>query len=92
MVAESDGYLVIHTVLDGAPVVPVFIGNLPITEGDNVNLAVTIEYNFVAGETYFAMLHMETDGNNTYDFGERMTDVDTPVMNGDEVVGEVFGR
>lgn len=89
--AESDGYLVVHTVLDGAPVVPASIGHVPVKAGDNADLAVTIEYNFVAGETYFAMLHEETNGNDTYDFGEGMTDVDTPVMSGGKVVGEVFG-
>jgi hypothetical protein len=91
VMAKSDGYLVIHTVLGGAPVVPASIGHVAVKAGDNVNLAVTIGYDFVAGETYFAMLHEETNGNATYDFGAGMTDVDTPVMNDGKVVGEVFG-
>jgi len=89
--AKSDGYLVIHTILDGAPVVPASIGHVPVMAGDNADLAVKIGYDFVAGETYFAMLHEETNGNDTYDFGEGMTDVDTPVMSDGKVVGEVFG-
>jgi len=92
VVAETDGYLVIHTILDGAPIVPASIGHAPVMAGDNADLAVTIAYDFVAGETYFAMLHEETNGNDTYDFGEGMTDVDTPVMSGGKVVGEVFGQ
>lgn len=91
VVAKSGGYLVIHTILDGAPVVPASIGHVPVKAGDNADLAVKIGYDFVAGETYFAMLHEETNGNATYDFGEGMTDVDTPVMNDGKVVGEVFG-
>jgi hypothetical protein len=78
--------------LDGAPIVPAAIGHVPVMAGDNASVAVTIDYDFVPGETYFAMLHAETNGNDTYDFGEGMTDVDTPVMSDGKVVGEVFGN
>ncbi len=90
VMAENDGYLVIHTMLDGAPVVPASVGHVAVKAGANADVAVTIDYDFVAGETYFAMLHDETNGNGTYDFGEGMTDADTPSMSGDKVVGVAF--
>lgn len=90
IVAEEDGYVVIHTVLDGQPIAPASIGNAPVTAGNNENVEVTIDYDFVPGEDYVAMLHAETNNNDTYDFGEGSTDVDTPVAVDEEVVASPF--
>lgn len=35
------------------------------------------------GTDYVAMIHYETNDNDTYDFAEGMTDVDTPGMRPD---------
>jgi hypothetical protein len=51
---------------------------------------VTIAMPFVRGESYVAMLHEETNDNDTYDFGEANTDVDTPVMNDDRPITSAF--
>jgi len=88
--ADKDGYLVIHTMLDGAPVVPASIGHVAVKAGENPDVAVKIDYDFVKGEKYFAMLHEETNGNTSYDFGAGKTDVDTPAMSGGKVVGVAF--
>ncbi|WP_102107524.1 DUF7282 domain-containing protein [Oceaniglobus roseus] len=78
--APSDGYLVIHEVRGGQVVAPQSLGYTPVMAGDNANVAVDIGMPFEEGMTYQAMLHAETNGNDTYDFGEGMTDVDTPVV------------
>lgn len=90
IVAEEDGYVVIHTVLDGQPVAPASVGNAPVPAGVNEDVEVTIDYDFVPGEDYVAMLHAETNDNDTYDFGEGSTDVDTPVTVDGEVVVSGF--
>ncbi|EAR51266.1 hypothetical protein OG2516_17595 [Oceanicola granulosus HTCC2516] len=77
---EQDGYLVLHTMQDGEVVVPQSIGSTPISAGDNSDVTVTAEYPLVEGENYVAMLHVESNGNSTYDFGPGNTDVDTPVV------------
>ena len=88
--AAADGYLVIHAMSDGAPVVPASIGHVMVPQGVHTDLPVTINYPFVSGESYMAMLHVETNGNDTYDFAAGMTDVDTPVMQDGGIVASVF--
>ncbi|MCQ0987845.1 DUF7282 domain-containing protein [Jiella marina] len=90
VMADADGYVVIHRMVDGEPAVPQSIGHTMVPAGESANVAVTVDQPFVAGENYFAMLHQETNGNGTYDFAEGMTDVDTPVMDGGQVVGVAF--
>ena len=78
--ADQDGYIVLHAVLDGKPVVPASIGHAMVKKGDNKNVVITSDYPLVNGEDYVAMLHVESNGNQTYDFGPGSTKVDTPVM------------
>jgi hypothetical protein len=88
--ARHDGYVVIHAVKDGMPVTPGSLGHAAIDAGRNENVMVTIAMPFVRGESYVAMLHEETNDNDTYDFGEANTDVDTPVMNDDRPITSAF--
>ena len=84
--AEQDGYIVVHTVLDGQVVAPASIGHTAISAGENTDVTVPTNYPLVEGESYVAMLHVESNDNGTYDFGEGSTDVDTPVVvNGEPV-------
>lgn len=78
--AEKPGYVVIHAVQDGTAVVPASIGHAPVQAGENKDVVVTLDDPPAAGAGYVAMLHVETNGNSTYDFGEGSTDVDTPVL------------
>ena len=78
--AAKDGYLVVHAVKDGKPVVPGSIGHTTIKAGENVDVAVKIEGGAHSGTEYVAMLHDETNGNGTYEFGAGSTTVDTPSM------------
>lgn len=83
----SNGYVVLHQVEDGQPVVPQSIGHTAVTEGANTDVAITAEMAFEPGTRYAAMLHDETNGNDTYEFGPGSTEVDTPTMvNGSPVV------
>lgn len=76
---DKPGYLVVHDSLDGAPVVPDSIVHVPLEGGEAKLVAVPVA-GLESGKEYFVMLHYETNGNTSYDFGPGSTDVDTPVM------------
>lgn len=88
--ADQAGYLVIHETKDGKPVAPASIGHVAIDKGDNADVAVTTDMPLEPGTDYVAMLHSETNDNDTYDFAEGSTDVDTPVMVDEKPVVETF--
>jgi uncharacterized protein (DUF2141 family) len=78
---DMDGYVVVHAVADGAPVIPASLGHAAVPAGESMDVTVPVE-GLVPG-SYIAMIHYETNGNGMYDFGEGMTDVDTPGMRPD---------
>lgn len=80
---DKDGYVVIHAVESGEAVIPASIGHTAVPAGDSENVAVEIEGGAMEGTDYVAMIHYETNDNDTYDFAEGMTDVDTPGMRPD---------
>ncbi|SDF11031.1 DUF7282 domain-containing protein [Limimaricola pyoseonensis] len=77
---RQDGYIVVHAVENGAPVVPESIAHAPVMAGENMDVMVTLPMALEAGTELVGMLHAETNGNGTYDFGDGMTEVDTPVV------------
>ena len=87
---DQPGFLVVHNMVDGEPVVPASIGHTYIEAGTTNDVAVEIDEAFSADEQYMLMLHYDTDGDGVYSFGEGMTDVDTPVMVDDAPVTAVF--
>lgn len=80
---DQDGYVVIHAVEDGAPVLPGSIGHTAVAAGTTEDVSVPVEGGAMEGTDYVAMIHYETNDNDTYDFSEEMTDVDTPGMKPD---------
>ena len=81
---DKDGYVVIHAVEDGQPVIPASIGHTAVPSGTTENVSVEVEGGAMEGTDYVAMIHYETNDNDTYDFGEGSTDVDTPGMRPDD--------
>ncbi|CAD5271168.1 conserved exported hypothetical protein [Bosea sp. 62] len=79
---DKDGYVVIHAVADGKPVLPESIGHTAVKTGTTSNVTVKVP-GANAGTDYVAMIHYETNGNATYDFGKASTTVDTPGMKPD---------
>ncbi len=65
VVAPQDGWMVIHAQKDGS-IGPV-IGHAPVTEGENMNVVVTIDPE-AATETLYAMLHVDEGEKGTYEF------------------------
>lgn len=87
---EQAGYIVLHDVANGAPVVPGSLGHAPVMAGENNDVVITLTTPLKPNTPYVAMLHAETNGNSTYDFGEGSTEVDTPVMDDSEAEMEMF--
>lgn len=81
---DKAGFVVIHEVLDGSPVVPASIGNAFVEAGTTQDVKISADYPLKDGADYIAMLHYDTDGDGVYSFGEGMTDVDTPALNAEE--------
>ncbi|WP_421951402.1 DUF7282 domain-containing protein [Pelagibacterium sp.] len=81
---DEPGFVVIHEVLDGSPVVPASIGHAYVEAGTTDGVEITTDYPLADGADYIAMLHYDTDGDGEYSFGEGMTDVDTPALNAED--------
>jgi len=88
--ASKDGYVVLHAVKDGVVVAPASIGHTAFMAGENMKVTVASDEAVPEGTTFAAMLHVESNGNNTYDFADGMTDVDTPVMADGAAVIQTF--
>jgi hypothetical protein len=79
------GYLVIHNDADGKP--PASLGHIAVPKGKSANVTIDATETLDPASNVTVMLHYETNGNTTYDFGPGSTDVDTPAMGaGDTVV------
>jgi sugar lactone lactonase YvrE len=90
IVAAEDGFLVVHTILDGEPVVPASIGHVAIEAGEASDVTVDLDFAPVSGESYMAMLHVDSDGDESYSFGPGSTDLDGPVMMDGQIVMDAF--
>ncbi len=88
--AAQNGYVVIHATRDGKIVAPASVAHTAIAQGENRGVVMDMGSEFKDSTPYIAMLHAETNGNDTYDFAEGSTDVDTPVTEGDKIVTVPF--
>lgn len=81
---DKDGWLVIHAMKDGAPVLPTSLGSTFVPAGTTKNVAVEIDGKVMKGTDYLVMLHYETNANGTYDFGANDTTNDGPALKADK--------
>lgn len=79
---DKDGYVVVHAMEDGKPVLPGSVGHTAVKAGTTEKVSVPLK-GAKAGTDYMAMIHYETNDNGSYDFGDGMTDVDTPGLKPD---------
>lgn len=84
---DKPGYLVIHAFDGDNPVIPASVGNVWLDAGENVDVTVRIDGNVMKDTKYLAMLHYETNGNKTYDFGSENTADDGPALTAD---GDIY--
>ena len=77
--AAADGWVVIHAIEDGKPIVPASIGYTydKAATTENVYVALTGEYD---GDTVIAMLHVDDGELGVYEFGPGSVTNDKPVV------------
>jgi hypothetical protein len=80
---DKDGFVVIHAVNGGKPVLPGSIGHTMVKMGTTNNVMVKVDGGAKAGTDYVAMIHYDTNNNGKYEFGTASTTVDTPGMKPD---------
>ena len=86
--AAQNGWVVIHRVQDGKPVVPASIGHTYVKQGDNSDVKVDL-LEAPEGNELIAMLHVDDGEPSVYQFGPGTTDYDKPVMkDGNPVVAK----
>ncbi|KAE9629286.1 DUF7282 domain-containing protein [Parasedimentitalea maritima] len=78
----SDGWLVIHAMKDGKPVVPASIGHVAVKAGKTKNVVVELSEPVAAGDTVLTMLHTDKGTIGEYEF----PGADHPVMQDDKPV------
>jgi len=65
---DSDGWLVIHEIKDGKPVVPASIGYVAVKAGTTTNVVVKLDKDVAAGTKVLTMLHVDEGAANSYEF------------------------
>jgi hypothetical protein len=63
-----DGWLVIHEIRDGKPVVPASIGHVAVKAGTTENVTVSLSKDVAAGTKVLTMLHVDKGTLNVYEF------------------------
>ncbi len=89
---EGNGWLVMHPFKDGKPVGDVYVGATYIEDGDNRDVAITIDSVPEAGEMFIVMLHRDVNENQVFDFvfvDERNV-LDKAVFEGTMMIGHPF--
>jgi len=82
---DRDGFVVIHDEAAGAP--PANLGFAKVNKGVEIDdLVITSTGTLDPSNNVTVMMHYDTNGNGTYDFGPGSTDVDTPAMAGGEAI------
>ncbi|KAF0675280.1 DUF7282 domain-containing protein [Profundibacterium mesophilum] len=80
---DKPGWIVVHAMEDGAPVLPQSVGATMIETGVTTDVEVMIDGGVMKDTGYMAMLHYETNGNDSYDFGVENTMDDGPATKAD---------
>ena len=77
----STGWLVLHAMKNGKPVVPASIGHVYVAAGPTSNVVVPLTSEVKPGDQVMAMLHLDTGNAKVYEFGNDGNEVhDKPVL------------
>lgn len=79
-VLKDGGFVVIHEIVDGKPVVPASIGHAKLKPGKNKNIVVKLIKKPKPGSKLLAMLHNDDGIKGLYQFGKITTKFDKPVI------------
>ena len=87
----STGWVVIHEMRDGKPVVPASIGHAYVPAGPTSNLVIPLSAPVASGDKVMAMLHLDTGNAKVFEFGNGGNEVqDKPVLRDGKPVAVVI--
>jgi hypothetical protein len=89
---DGNGWLVMHPFKDGKPVGNVYVGATYLEEGENRDVAVTVDSVPEPGEMFIVMLHRDVNENQVFDFvfvDERNV-LDKAVFEGTKMIAHPF--
>ena len=72
----EDGWLVVHAMKDGKPVVPASLGHIAVKAGTTTDIVVPLTTPTQSGDQIMLMLHVDQGTKGTYEF----PGADAPVM------------
>ncbi len=65
---DGNGWLVMHPFRDGKPVGDIYVGATYLTNGENRDVAITVDPVPEAGDMFIVMLHRDVNENRAFDF------------------------
>jgi hypothetical protein len=65
---DGNGWLVMHPFKDGKPVGEVYVGATYIKDGENRDVAITLDFTPEPGTMFIVMLHRDVNENKIFDF------------------------
>ena len=65
---DGNGWLVMHPFKDGKPVGDVYVGATYLEDGENRDVAITVDSVPEPGEMFIVMLHRDVNENQVFDF------------------------
>ena len=87
----STGWVVIHEMRGGKPVLPASIGNVYVPAGPSQNVVVPVTVALKPGDQVMAMLHLDTGVPKVFEFGNDAIEVqDKPVIRDGKPVAVVI--
>ena len=89
---DGTGWLVMHPFKDGKPVGKVYVGATYLEDGENRDVAITVDSLPEPGEMFIVMLHRDVNENKVFDFvfvDERNV-LDKAVFEGTKMIAHHF--
>ncbi len=89
---DGNGWLVMHPFKDGKPVGEVYVGATYLEDGENRDVAITVESVPEPGEMFIVMLHRDVNENRVFDFVfvDEINVLDKAVFEGTKMIGHPF--
>jgi hypothetical protein len=89
---DGNGWLVLHPFVDGKPKGDVYVGSTYLKDGDNRDVAITVDPEPKPGELFIVMLHRDVNEDQKFDFvfvDERNV-LDEAVFEGTTMIAQRF--
>ena len=89
---DGNGWLVMHPFKDGKPVGDIYVGATYLPNGENRDVAITVEPPPSTGDMFIVMLHRDVNENQVFDFVfvDEINVLDKAVFEGNKMIGHAF--